>query len=134
VNFTRRTFSFGIAATTIASLGSRPATAEGKVYKMRLGTPFLQSHPGASRLIEACAKIKTDTNGTIDIEVSPGNQLGESEMESQFAFKDYNAVWPAMDGDLGAFIRAAIDKARNAPVAAASLTWGDAPRTVASMA
>ena len=140
MNFTRRTFSFGIAATTIASLGSRRATAEGKVYKMRLGTPFLQSHPGAARLIEACAKIKTDTSGTIDIEVFPGNQLGgESEMESQlragaldfmttsgvllqtvaptagvnglpFAFKDYNAVWPAMDGDLGAFIRAAIDK------------------------
>ena len=108
---------------------------------MRLGTPFLPSHPGASRMVEACDAIRAETNGAVDIQVFPGNQLGgESEMQSQlrqgaiefmttsgvvlqtlvptagvnglpFVLNSYEQVWPAMDGDLGAFIRAAIDKA-----------------------
>lgn len=135
----RRTFTFGATAVTALSLGAR-ARAQGKVFKLRMGTPFLATHPGAGRMIEAADRIRTETNGVIDISVFPGNQLGgESDMQSQlragaldfmttsgvllqtlvptagingmpFIFKDYASVWPAMDGDLGALIRASIDK------------------------
>jgi tripartite ATP-independent transporter DctP family solute receptor len=84
--------------------------------------------------------IKKDTNGKVDIQVFPNNQLGgDTDMLSQvrsgaidifplsglilqtlvpvaginglaFAFKDYQTVWAAMDGDLGAYVRAAIGK------------------------
>jgi TRAP-type transport system periplasmic protein len=142
MELTRRTFTFGTmgAAGLVGGVAARPAQAQSKIYKMKLGTPFLLSHPGASRVVEACDKIRAETKGVIDIEVFPGNQLGgESDMQSQlragaidfmttsgvllqtlvatagvnglpFVFKDYGTVWPAMDGDLGAMIRAAIDK------------------------
>jgi TRAP-type transport system periplasmic protein len=138
----RRTFTFGIvAATAVTATGARrQANADDKIYKMRLGTPFLASHPATIRVAEACDKIRADTNGTIDIQVYPGNELGgESDMQSQlragalefmvtsgvvlqtlvptaganglpFIFPDYSTVWQAMDGDLGALIRANITK------------------------
>lgn len=139
MTLTRRTFTFGATAVPALALGTR-ARAQGKVYKMRLGTPFLASHPGGARMIEACDLVRSETNGVIDISVFPGNQLGgESDMQSQlragaldfmttsgvllqtlvptagvngmpFIFKDYAAVWPAMDGALGELIRASIDK------------------------
>ena len=141
MNFTRRTFSFGIAATTIASLGSRRAKAEEKVYKMRLGSPFFcsrirvllaslrlapKSRPTpAAQSISRCsqetslgarAKSKSQLRaGALDFMTTSGVLLQTVAPTAgvnglPFAFKDYNAVWPAMDGDLGAFIRAAIDK------------------------
>jgi len=140
MNANRRTFTFGTTAAFALAAGLHPARAQGRTFKMRLGTPFLISHPGAARVAEACERIKAETNGTVDITVFPGNQLGgESDMQSQlragaldfmttsgvllqtlvptaglngipFAFKNYDSVWPAMDGELGAFIRAGIDK------------------------
>src|SRR5271166_1760814 len=127
----RRTFTFGTAgiAAVAAATGLRAARAQGKVYKLRFGSEFLQTHPAAARMIEAADKIRTETNGVIDISVFPGNELGgESDMESQvragaldfmttsgvllqtivptagvnglpFVFKDYDTVWKAMDGD-----------------------------------
>ena len=139
MTFTRRTFSFGVAAAAAAGAARLPrARAQGT--KMMLGSPFLLSHPGAARMVEACDAIRAETNGAIDIQVFPGNQLGgESEMQAQlrqgvidfmstsgvvlqtlvpvagvnglpFVFTSYDQVWPAMDGDLGAFIRTAIAK------------------------
>jgi tripartite ATP-independent transporter DctP family solute receptor len=82
-----------------------------------------------------------ESGGRIDIQIFPNNQLGgDTDMLSQvrtgglefftlsglilatlvplasingigFAFKDYDHVWAAMDGDLGAVVRAAIEKA-----------------------
>jgi tripartite ATP-independent transporter DctP family solute receptor len=85
--------------------------------------------------------IKTETNGRFDLQVFPNNQLGsDTDMLSQirsggiefftlsglilatlvpaasingigFAFPDYDTVWKAMDGDLGAYVRGEIAKA-----------------------
>ena len=90
-------------------------------------------------MAEACEEIKKETGGEIDITVFPNTQLGgEAEMLSQlrsgaiefmtasgpvmqtlvpvaginavpYAFKDYSEVWAAMDGDLGAHVRSAVE-------------------------
>jgi len=94
-----------------------------------------------TRAQEAVAKIKADTKGRVEIEIFPNNQLGgDTDMLSQvrtgaidyftlsglilatlvpvasingigFAFKSYDQVWAAMDGELGAHVRGAVAKA-----------------------
>ena len=93
------------------------------------------------RAKEMAAAIKAETNGRVDLQIFPNNQLGsDTDMLSQmrsggvefftlsglilatlvpaasingigFAFPDYDTVWKAMDGDLGAYVRGAIAKA-----------------------
>ena len=93
-----------------------------------------------TRAMEYAAKIKEETGGQLEIAVFPNNQLGsDSDMLSQlrsggiefftlsgvilstlvpvasisgvgFAFKDYNQVWGAMDGEVGDLVRAQIAK------------------------
>src|SRR5215210_210153 len=107
--------------------------------RLKFGIQFPAAHPAASRMAEACEEIKKETGGNIDIAVFPNTQLGgEAEMLSQlrsgaiefmttsgavmqtlvpvaginavpFAFKDYSEVWAAMDGDLGAHVRSAVE-------------------------
>src|SRR6202161_1608960 len=90
--------------------------------------------------------IKTETNGRFDLQIFPNNQLGsDTDMLSQirsggiefftlsglilstlipiasingigFAFPDYDTVWKAMDGELGAFVRGEITKANLVPM------------------
>src|SRR5258708_3250058 len=85
--------------------------------------------------------LKTEPNGRFELQIFPNNQLGsDTDMLSQirsggvefftlsglilatlvpaasingigFAFPDYDTVWKAMDGDLGAYIRGEITKA-----------------------
>jgi tripartite ATP-independent transporter DctP family solute receptor len=100
-----------------------------------------ETHPLTVRMREAAANILKDSDGKVDIQVFPNNQLGsDTDMLSQlrsgalefftlsglilatlvpaasingigFAWSGYDKVWPAMDGDLGAYIRAQIAKA-----------------------
>ncbi len=120
----------------------RVAFGQNKTFQLRFGTSFLTMHPAAVRMTEACDAIRQETGGAVDIQMFPNGQLGsESAMESQvrsgaldfmmtsgvvmqtfapaagisgvpFVFKDYAAVWPAMDGELGGLIREAVAKAR----------------------
>ncbi len=99
------------------------------------------SHPMNVRALEAAQKIAAATNGRFELKVFPSNQLGgDSDVLGQlrsggveffslsplilstlipsasisgvgFAFADYPMVWRAMDGDLGAYVRAQIGKA-----------------------
>jgi tripartite ATP-independent transporter DctP family solute receptor len=99
------------------------------------------THPLNVRAKEAMDRIKAQTNGRVEIEIFPNNQLGsDTDMLSQlrsgaiefftlsglilstlvpvasingigFAWGSYDQVWPAMDGGLGIYIRAQIDKA-----------------------
>src|SRR6195952_645605 len=108
-------------------------------YKYANNAP--DSHPMNVRAKEMAAAIKTETNGRFDLQIFPNNQLGsDTDMLSQirsggiefftlsglilatlvpaasingigFAFPDYDTVWKAMDGDLGAYIRGEIAKA-----------------------
>ncbi|MDB5516073.1 MAG: dicarboxylate transporter, DctP subunit, partial [Tardiphaga sp.] len=108
-------------------------------YKYANNLP--DSHPLNIRAKEMSAAIKTETNGRVDLQIFPNNQLGsDTDMLSQirsggvefftlsglilatlvppasisgigFAFANYDAVWKAMDGDLGGYIRKEITKA-----------------------
>ena len=114
--------------------------AQGTDIKLKYGTAFPADHPGTLRIKEAADAIRKDTGGKVDLQVFPNSQLGsEPDMISQtrsgaidfmstagtnlqtlvptagingvaFAFKDYSAVWAAMDGDLGAHVRTALSK------------------------
>jgi len=109
------------------------------IYKYANNLP--ETHPMNLRAREMAAAIKQDTNGRFDLQIFPSSQLGsDTDTLSQirsggvefftlsglilstlvpaasingmgFAFADYDAVWKAMDGDLGAYIRAQIAKA-----------------------
>ena len=99
------------------------------------------AHPMNVRANEAAEKIKAATNGRFVLQIFPNNQLGsDTDMLNQvrsggvefftlsplilstlvpnasvsgigFAFPNYDAVWKAMDGELGAYVRGQIAKA-----------------------
>ncbi len=136
---TRRTF-VGAAATAAATAVLLPRRAGAAEFSYKYANNSPVDHPLNVRAREAAEKIKQDSGGRLEIEVFPNNQLGgDTDMLSQvrtgaiefftlsglilstlvpvasingigFAFKDYDQVWPAMDGELGAFVRAAIGK------------------------
>ena len=108
-------------------------------YKYANNLP--ETHPMNVRAREMAAAIKQETNGRFDLQIFPNSQLGsDTDTLSQirsggvefftlsglilstlvpaasingmgFAFPDYDTVWKAMDGDLGAYIRGRIAKA-----------------------
>src|SRR5215217_6327821 len=107
-------------------------------YKYANNTPA--THPMNVRAQEAAERIKTETGGKFELKIFPNNQLGgDTDVLNQlrsgavefftlsplilstlipsasisgigFAFTDYDAVWKALDGDLGAYMRAQIGK------------------------
>src|SRR5690349_22262588 len=121
-----------------APLVARAQTAE-FTYKYANNLP--DGHPMNTRAKEMAAAIKSETNGKFDLQIFPNNQLGsDTDMLSQirsggvefftlsglilatlvpaasingigFAFPDYDTVWKAMDGGLGAYVRGEINKA-----------------------
>ena len=125
-----------VAAPTILAW---PAGAAEFAYKY--GTALPDGHPMAIRSREACAKIKEETGGRLDITFYPNSVLGQdTAMMSQavagalemyvmsvdilaqrsppaaifgvgFAFSDYDKAWAAMDGDLGNYVRGLSEKA-----------------------
>ena len=134
----RRAVLAGSAALPLFALRSRPASAAEFSYKLANNSPL--THPQTVRQLEAVGRIKDATGGRVEIQVFPNNQLGsDTDMLSQlrsgaidyftlsglilatlvpaasingigFAFKDYDAVWKAMDGSLGAYVRGEIGK------------------------
>jgi TRAP-type C4-dicarboxylate transport system substrate-binding protein len=92
-------------------------------------------------LQRAAERIRSDSGGRMEVQIFPNNQLGGgTDMLSQlrtgviqllnlsgvilsnvvpvasanginFGFKEYDNVWAAMDGALGAHVRGAIEKA-----------------------
>jgi tripartite ATP-independent transporter DctP family solute receptor len=116
-----------------------PARAAEFTYKYANNLPV--THPMNVRAQEAVTKIREETGGRVEIQIFPNNQLGaDTDVLSQvrsgavefftlsglilstlvqpasingvgFAFPDYDAVWRAMDGSLGAYVRTQIGKA-----------------------
>jgi len=129
------------AGTLASSMVGNAAFAQGAEFKMKFASNLPAIHPLNVRAKEAAEAILKETGGRVDIQVFPNNQLGsDTDMLSQvrsgaidcftlsglilstlvpiasingigFAFKDYEQVWAAMDGDLGAHVRGAIGKA-----------------------
>src|SRR5580693_10122426 len=144
MHMTRRTL---ISRASIAAAGAVaaptilawPAGAAEFTYKF--GTALPDGHPMAIRSREACAKIKEETGGRLDITFYPNSVLGQdTAMMSQaiagalevygmsmdilaqkspsaaifgvgFAFPDYDVAWKGMDGDLGGYCRGLAEKA-----------------------
>ncbi len=134
---TRRRLAALTAALPLVAIRTRQAAAAEFEYKFANNLPV--THPLNIRANEAVARIKDASKGRLVIQVFPNNQLGsDTDMLSQlragaiefftlsglilstlvpvasinglgFAFKNYDEVWKAMDGSLGAFVRAAID-------------------------
>ena len=134
----RRRLLAGAAVLPLVAIHSRPARAAEFIYKFANNAPA--SHPLNLRAQEAAARIAVATDGRVELRIFPSNQLGsDTDTLGQvragavefftlsglilstlvpvasingigFAFKDYAQVWPAMDGALGAYVRADIDR------------------------
>ena len=117
------------------------ARAQAAEFSYKYANNLPDSHPLNVRAKEMAAAIKSETGGKFDLQIFPNNQLGsDTDMLSQirsggvefftlsglilstlvpaasingigFAFPDYDTVWKAMDGDLGAHVRGEIKKA-----------------------
>src|SRR5438309_7004174 len=117
------------------------ARGQGAEFAYKYANNLADSHPLNVRAKEMAAAIKSETQGRFDLQIFPNNQLGsDTDMLSQirsggvefftlsglilatlvpaasingisFAFPDYDTVWKAMDGNLGAYIRGEITKA-----------------------
>jgi tripartite ATP-independent transporter DctP family solute receptor len=134
---TRRNFVAATSAVAAAALlPSRAARAAEFDYKMGHSSPA--GHPFHKRLLEVAEHIDKGTNGRMKLTIFPASQLGgDNDLLSQarsgavdfvqpaglilasilpvaavngmgFAFKDYEQVWAAIDGELGDFVRAQI--------------------------
>lgn len=126
-------------------------------YKYANNLPI--THPMNIRAKEMADAILAETKGRVEIRIFPSSQLGsDTDMLSQvrnggvefftlsglilatlvpassitgigFAFSDYDAVWKALDGDLGAHVRKEIGKAN---LVAMDKIWDNGFRQITS--
>ncbi|KQT88574.1 TRAP transporter substrate-binding protein [Aurantimonas sp. Leaf443] len=138
MTITRRTMLLGTGTLALGAAFHTKARAAEFTYKFANNLPL--SHPLNVRLKEAADGILEATGGRMKINIFPSSQLGnDTETLSQvrngateffslsplilstlvpaaaingvgFAFPDYATVWKAMDGELGAYARAEIEK------------------------
>jgi tripartite ATP-independent transporter DctP family solute receptor len=135
-----RRLLLGSMAATSAAAAFRPRRAQAAEFNFKYANNLPLSHPLNVRAQEAADRIKQETNGRLEISIFPNNQLGgDTDMMAQvrsggvefftpsalviatlvpvaainavgFAFSDYDQVWAALDGGLGAHVRASIAK------------------------
>ncbi|WP_353860228.1 TRAP transporter substrate-binding protein [Azospirillum formosense] len=153
----RRAVLAAAAAVPLVTILKRPANAAEFQFKYATGQD--PTHPVNIRAQEAIDRIREATSGRLDIKLFPANQLGsDTDLLGQvrnggveifnlsslilatfvplsgitsmgFAFKDYDAVWQAMDGELGKHVRAEIAKT---PIMTLSKIWDNGFRHVTS--
>jgi TRAP-type transport system periplasmic protein len=137
-NLTRRSLVVASAATVAMPWIARAAAPE---YRLKIGNIVSGDHPLNTVLGKAREKILKDTDGKVQIDIFPKNQLGsDADMLSQlrsgalelfaqtgvlmgtlvpvaaisgigFAYPTYAKVWESLDGALGKHVRGAFDKA-----------------------
>ena len=130
-----------LAGTAVSATLAAPWVAKAAPeFQLKYANNSPTAHPLNVRAVEAMERIKQETNGRVEIQIFPNNQLGsDTDMLSQlrsgaiefftlsglilstlvpvasingvgFAFKDYSQVWPTMDGALGTLVRGEIAK------------------------
>ena len=135
----RRQLIVGTVATVaLPAVLRRPALAA--QFTLKLGHDIPVDHPLTNHLVNVAGKIKTATDGQVELQLFPNNQLGnDNHMLSQlrsgamqmmavgdnilaeivptaaidnigFAFRDANTAYAAVDGDVGALVRSEIEK------------------------
>lgn len=137
----RRTLLGASALGSMAVAAPWVARAQSAEFTYKYANNLPVAHPMNQRAKEMADAIKAETNGRVEIQIFPSNQLGsDTDMLSQlrsggiefftlsglilstlvpvasingigFAFPDYPSVWKAMDGDLGQYVRNQIAKA-----------------------
>ena len=128
-------------ATATGSLLPHTAFAQQAEFTLKYANNQAPTLPMNLRAKEAADAIRRDTKGRVDLQIFPNGQMGsDTDMLSQvrtgaldfftlsglilatlvpvasingigYAFKDYDQVWAAMDGDLGKHVREQISKA-----------------------
>lgn len=146
--------AFGLIAT-----GAAPSFAQAQ-HNLKVGTLVQTNHSIFLRLTEAADAIRAETDGKVNVRIFPNGQLGsDTDMLSQvrsggidmltapgvvlanlvpmaslnsvgFAFHDYASVWKAMDGPMGAYMRAQIQKAG---LVVADRIWDNGFRHITSL-
>ncbi|NUU00706.1 TRAP transporter substrate-binding protein [Herbaspirillum robiniae] len=126
--------SAGAASLALAA-GSWPGRAHAAEFTLKYANNLALTHPMNIRAAEMAKAISEQSRGRVEIQIYPNNQLGgDTDMLAQvrsgaidmftlssltlgtlvpvtqisgmgFAFKDYDTVWAALDGDLGAHMR-----------------------------
>lgn len=137
--FSRRG-ALGLGAGAVTTFAALRFPADAAEFNQRFGNNQVASYPLNVRMQQAAERIREATSGRMNLQVFPAGQLGtDTDMLSQvrsgalnfysasglvlstlvpisainavgFAFSDYGTVWKAMDGDLGARIRADVSK------------------------
>ena len=138
---TRKTFLLGTAAAAGVSTFAIHRAQAARKYVLKFGIDLAQDHPSTLHAIAAGQQIKEVTNGAVEVQVFPNNQLGDdthmlasirsgaiqmmgvgdnvlatlvpsaAAASIGFAFKDVQTAWSAMDGRLGELVHADIEKA-----------------------
>jgi tripartite ATP-independent transporter DctP family solute receptor len=154
---TRRAIIAATTAVPFMGILRYPGLAAEFEYKLATGQD--PTHPVNTRAQEALNRIREATGGKLDIKLFPANQLGSDTdlltqvrngsieffnlstsilatfvpvagiLNTGFAFKDYDAVWKSMDGDLGEYVRAEIAKT---PIMTVSRAWDNGFRHITS--
>src|ERR1044071_2332869 len=136
----RRHLIQSLAVAPAAFTLGAPRIARAAEFELKYGNNLPLSHPLNIRAREAADRVARESNGRVEIKIFPNNQLGgDTDMLSQvrnggitfftpsalviatlvpvaainavgFPCADYDQVWKAMDGPLGAHVRAAIAK------------------------
>lgn len=131
---TRRNFIAATAAG-VSSFGILTHRADAAEFTYKFANNVPDTHPTNIAAKKAADRIRDESSGRFDLQIFPNNQLGgDTDMLSQvrsgalefymlsplrlsnllpdtgisglgFVFPDYPAVWRALDGDLGAFMR-----------------------------
>jgi tripartite ATP-independent transporter DctP family solute receptor len=148
-----------LASATLPLFSIVTHRADAAEFELKYATGQDPTHPVNVRAKEALDRIRAATSGRVNITLFPANQLGsDTDLLSQvrtgsvdffnlsslilstfvplsgmtsvgFAFKTYDDVWKAMDGDLGNHIRAEIAKT---PLFTVSKIWDNGFRQVTS--
>ncbi len=122
------------------------AVAQQAEFTLKYANNLPVTHPMNARAKEAADAIRRDSKGRVDLQIFPNGQMGsDTDMLSQvrsgaidfftlsglilatlvptasingvgFAFKDYDQVWAAMDGDVGKYVREQISKSGLVPM------------------
>jgi tripartite ATP-independent transporter DctP family solute receptor len=153
----RRALLAAGSAVPLCGIITRRASAAEFSYKLATGQD--PTHPVNTRAQEALDRIREATSGKLEIKLFPANQLGSDTdllgqvrngsveffnlsssilatfapvagiVNTGFAFANYEAVWAALDGDLGAYVRAQIAKT---PILTVSRAWDNGFRHITS--
>ena len=135
-----KTATFASAAVAATGLGLFSPYSQAADFKLKFANNLPMIHPMNVRAREMAKAIKEETDGVVQIQVFPSSQLGsDTDTLAQvrsgavdffalspvilgtlvpsvqisavgFAFKDYEQVWSALDGELGTHVRNEIAK------------------------